>query len=113
MTSERDEPTRPTFDFGGQTVLGNQYVAGRDQHVQQADTINNFFGGGPVGLGSYQLPDDIGDFTGREAEVNKLCARLHDSRGTSCIAGMPGVGKSTLAIHVAHLVGARFSDGTL
>ncbi|TVP69076.1 MAG: tetratricopeptide repeat protein [Leptolyngbya sp. LCM1.Bin17] len=72
----------------------------------------------PPQLSLYQLPNDIDDFTGREAEVNRILARLHSSSATnavviSAVVGMAGVGKSALAIHVAHRLKAQFPDAQL
>jgi len=68
-----------------------------------------------------QLPADIGDFTGREAQVRHLCEMLvHDEAATSpgavriaVVAGAAGLGKTTLAVHAAHQVRAAFPDGQL
>lgn len=65
-----------------------------------------------------QLPADIGDFTGRDAEVELLRALLtaDDGRGSmraAVIAGMAGLGKTALAVHVAHQVTGQFPDGQL
>ncbi|KAA9156919.1 tetratricopeptide repeat protein [Amycolatopsis acidicola] len=50
-----------------------------------------------------QLPRDIADFTGREAELRALYT-LAGQAGTriAAIEGMPGVGKTRLAVHAAH-----------
>ncbi|KDN16293.1 AfsR/SARP family transcriptional regulator [Amycolatopsis rifamycinica] len=56
------------------------------------------------------LPPDITDFTGRTAEsaaLTKPAARR------VAISGKPGSGKSSLAVHVSHLLRARFPDGQL
>ena len=68
-------------------------------------------------LALYQLPPDIADFTGRQAELDAVTALLEQaSEGQrtavviSAVAGMPGIGKSVLAIHVAHLLKDLFPD---
>ncbi|KZM68687.1 AfsR/SARP family transcriptional regulator [Nocardia terpenica] len=64
-----------------------------------------------------QLPADIVDFTGRDDCVRRLVDRLtstgHGAVAVCAIAGMGGVGKSTLAVHVAHRVREHFPDGQL
>ncbi|MCE6993526.1 tetratricopeptide repeat protein [Saccharothrix sp. S26] len=63
-----------------------------------------------------QLPFDIGDFTGRVAEQERLVAWLTADTGSvrvCAISGQPGAGKSTLAAHVAHVVRDHFGDGQL
>ena len=57
--------------------------------------------------GGALLPADIHEFTGRQREVAEICRRHSTpARGTavtiSTIVGMPGVGKTRCAIHVAH-----------
>ncbi|SCG79885.1 DNA-binding transcriptional activator of the SARP family [Micromonospora echinaurantiaca] len=62
-----------------------------------------------------QLPADHPYFTGRRgvvAAVKELLAG--DPRPTALVIdGMPGVGKSTLAVHLAHQLAARYPDGQL
>jgi len=61
-----------------------------------------------------QLPADLADFTGREEEVRELVALLGEGAGgatISVIGGMGGVGKTALAVHVAHQVVNRYPDG--
>ncbi|WP_169811368.1 AfsR/SARP family transcriptional regulator [Nocardia anaemiae] len=62
-----------------------------------------------------QLPPDITDFTGRSAEVAQLETDLDgvDAMAVAAVQGMGGVGKTTLAVHVAHRVRHRFPDGQL
>ena len=66
------------------------------------------------------LPPDIRDFTGRAeqvGEVTRLIAAAAASSGTAlpivCLSGQAGVGKTTLAIHVAHRISGEFPDGQL
>ncbi len=64
----------------------------------------------------FQLPDPLRDFIGREPEIQEIVARLsHDGGrvGLSALKGMGGVGKTTIAIQIAHLVKDRFPDGQL
>ncbi|MGI5159048.1 BTAD domain-containing putative transcriptional regulator [Microbispora sp. CA-102843] len=70
-----------------------------------------------------QLPPDHADFVGRREELvtvtrNLLSAHRHVSpAGTalpiSAISGQGGVGKSTLAVHIAHQLRREFPDGQL
>ncbi|WP_149184551.1 AfsR/SARP family transcriptional regulator [Streptomyces sp. TRM49041] len=58
----------------------------------------------------------VPSFTGREAEVAAMVARLGGARDepvTILLSGAPGIGKSALAHHVAHLVRDRFPAGRL
>jgi DNA-binding SARP family transcriptional activator/tetratricopeptide (TPR) repeat protein len=67
--------------------------------------------------GPCQLPPDIDDFTGREAAVAQVQQLLEGSPATaiviSVIAGKAGVGKTALAVHLAHRLRPRFADGQL
>ncbi|WP_406315178.1 tetratricopeptide repeat protein [Streptosporangium sp. NBC_01639] len=58
------------------------------------------------------LPYDIPDFSGRTAELERLAGGHHESAVVT-IDGMPGIGKTTLAVHVAHRLAARYPDGRL
>lgn len=66
-----------------------------------------------------QLPPDLADFTGRQAQTAQLrdiLTRGPARPGTAIVAtisGRPGVGKTTLAVHAAHLVREAFEDGQL
>jgi tetratricopeptide (TPR) repeat protein len=67
----------------------------------------------PRALSLHQLPANISDFTGRKDEIESILGHLNrgETVAISAVAGMPGVGKSALAIHVAHqLAKADFPD---
>jgi tetratricopeptide (TPR) repeat protein len=67
----------------------------------------------PKFLSLHQLPSDIADFTGRTTEIDIIRQQLLSGKSLviSAVAGMPGVGKSALAIHVAQqLAESDFPD---
>lgn len=63
----------------------------------------------------YGLPPDISDFTGRVDYIKKLKKDLETGGvvAISALNGMAGVGKSTLAIHLAHQLATQFPDAQL
>jgi NB-ARC domain len=75
----------------GGNVFGN---VGRDVVINQPQ---------PKFLSLHQLPSDIADFTGRTTEIETIHQQLLGGKSLviSAVAGMAGVGKSALAIHVA------------
>lgn len=72
--------------------------------------------------GPMQLPADTRLFTGRSAELEQLLALGRQAAAeregygavlVSVIDGMPGLGKTALAVHAAHRLGDQFPDGRL
>lgn len=57
-----------------------------------------------------QLPRDLADFVGREAEVRRI---VDDPAPVTLITGELGIGKTALAVHVAHMLAPDFTDGAL
>jgi transcriptional regulator with XRE-family HTH domain len=67
--------------------------------------------------GPATLPRDIPDFVGRSGLLETLRGRLLSGTETAtrivAINGLGGIGKTTLAVHLAHQVRAAFADGQL
>jgi DNA-binding SARP family transcriptional activator/tetratricopeptide (TPR) repeat protein len=67
----------------------------------------------------YSLPPDTAAFTGREAELEAITAAVADAAAAGgvvairAIGGMPGVGKTALAVRAAHALAGRFPDRQL
>jgi DNA-binding SARP family transcriptional activator/tetratricopeptide (TPR) repeat protein len=62
------------------------------------------------------LPRAVGDFTGRAGLLDALRAEIEAAPAgplVRVIDGMPGIGKTTLAVHLAGLVGGRYPDAHL
>ncbi|MGI5430423.1 NB-ARC domain-containing protein [Streptomyces sp. CA-179760] len=67
-----------------------------------------------------QLPCDLADFTGREAHLTAIEQGLTGGNGTAhgvvpvvAVSGRAGAGKTSLAVHAAHALTERFTDGAL
>ncbi|MFF5211188.1 BTAD domain-containing putative transcriptional regulator [Streptosporangium sp. NPDC000396] len=62
-----------------------------------------------------QLPADLADFTGRSALVAEMSSALSPGAALaiSAVAGIGGIGKTALAVHVGHRVRESFPDGQL
>ncbi|PRY38666.1 AfsR/SARP family transcriptional regulator [Umezawaea tangerina] len=65
------------------------------------------------------LPGDLADFTGREDELRQVLAAIPANPGAptavviDAIDGMAGIGKTALAVHLAHLLTDRYPDAQL
>lgn len=69
----------------------------------------------PAQAGRSYLPRDIPEFTGRTLQIGRLLEAAGRAGTTalviSAIDGMGGVGKTALAVHVAHQLADRYPDG--
>ncbi|WP_043633771.1 AfsR/SARP family transcriptional regulator [Nonomuraea candida] len=85
--------------------------------ARAAPPVAGLGGGGEGGQGSVriaalanQLPRDIGDFVGRTAEIHRI---MNEPAPVILITGEPGIGKTALAVHVAHTLAPAYPDGAL
>ncbi|MFI5952307.1 BTAD domain-containing putative transcriptional regulator [Cryptosporangium sp. NPDC051539] len=86
---------------------------GRELQELQAQLLDE-----PVHRPPALLPPAVADFTGRAEEVRRLRKALSPHTPPSGltvlgITGMAGVGKTTLALHVAHSAATAYPDGRL
>ena len=59
------------------------------------------------------LPPESAKFVGRAKELGQITGEHSTVPGIAIIEGMPGVGKTALAIRAARLAAAQYPDGTL
>ncbi|MGW4958935.1 BTAD domain-containing putative transcriptional regulator [Nonomuraea sp. NPDC004186] len=90
-----------------------------ERAVLADDPALRLAGAAPVVAGpprrSTFLPYDIPDFSGRTTELDRLIGEVGERHGPAVVTidGMAGIGKTTLAVHVAHRLAARYPDGRL
>ncbi len=102
-TAEGASTTAPA----GQSVMAGGDI--RDSEIRQAggdiiegDQIVYQTSAAPIITTPFNLPPDLGDFTGREAEVAAVREQLLVEGAINITSGMGGIGKTALAVHVAH-----------
>jgi DNA-binding SARP family transcriptional activator/tetratricopeptide (TPR) repeat protein len=59
------------------------------------------------------LPPEAAEFVGRREELGMLTGEHGSIPGIAVIEGMPGVGKTALAVRAARLISGNYPDGTL
>jgi tetratricopeptide (TPR) repeat protein/transcriptional regulator with XRE-family HTH domain len=87
----------------------------RRRQVRSHDRGRRGWGQGPEPV-PRQLPVDTAEFIGRADELTALCGEGGGGGAgprVYAIDGMPGIGKTALAVHAAHRMAARFPDGQL
>ncbi len=100
------------------------FVAAARGRIPAADVLagrEEMHSAAPAAAATRTLPRDVGSFTGRGPELARLMDVAADAAaGTGggvvrifVIGGMAGIGKTTFAVHAAHLVGPGFPDGQL
>ncbi|MEV0647863.1 BTAD domain-containing putative transcriptional regulator [Phytomonospora sp. NPDC050363] len=100
LVSELGLEPGPELRAMEQTVLAGKAASETPQRV-------------PATSGPAELPSAPRVLTGRDEDVGHLLAALDGPGGVCAIAGPGGIGKSALALHVAHLLAGRFPDGQL
>jgi len=109
-SSDHSEPMPRRVDQSV-SVQRDAFTAGRDLVVQMSVPEQ--------ARRRRDLPRDVPDFTGRQAELRRLTSFLGrgeaDRKGVliSAIDGMAGIGKTALAVHAAHRLTTKFPDGQL
>jgi DNA-binding SARP family transcriptional activator/tetratricopeptide (TPR) repeat protein len=98
----------------GVQALHRQILAGHDEPADPADSSSP-----PLSVQQQvgvprQLPADVAAFTGRAHELADL-DRIPDTNAVviTAIDGMAGIGKTALAVHIAHRLTGRYPDGQL
>jgi DNA-binding SARP family transcriptional activator len=100
------------------TVLPPHESPAADREPVQPDPALPDSGSLPIHVPA-QLPADPVDFTGRTRFLERVTTELaEDGDGSTAtrivvLGGLPGVGKSALAIHAAHHVSKYYADGQL
>jgi tetratricopeptide (TPR) repeat protein len=106
MLADRDQSTKVAWMLPFATIMGLLASPLRDKIRRHAAS--------PAGPDN--LPAVLSDFTGRRDEVEMLAGRIATS-GSSlaihAIDGMGGIGKTSLAVYLAHRLADRYPDGRL
>lgn len=76
----------------------------------RGDPFEGEGGSAPTSQVPHTIPYRVPDFAGREEDLRRLTAECA-ADGIVAIDGMPGVGKTTIAIQLAHRAAASYRDG--
>lgn len=113
MADHHDEGTHSGISGG---IQHGPVLQGRD--FNNVQIVTNQAAAPPVAL--VQLPALVAGFTGRDAELAEITALLDPAANggavvVCAVAGMPGVGKTALAVQAAHAArqAGRFPGGVL
>ncbi|WP_381795148.1 tetratricopeptide repeat protein [Streptomyces niveus] len=85
-------------------ALARSSISRRRQGAQELDDIGT----------RCPLPADLPDFTGRSLEIDKLHQEYEGNAvgpAIHVLTGMGGIGKTRLAVHLAHQLAAEHADG--
>lgn len=112
------------LELGDELRALHRAILANDRNLELNPDDRHFLGWtqDAITLVARQLPAAIADFTGRDALVTKL-TELLSANGSQhepntylpvvTLAGKGGVGKTALAVHVAHAVRHAYPDGQL
>jgi len=94
------EPGRMLYELHQRILRGDPQLAVRltDPHLGRASRPDT-------------LPPETVEFVGRSEELGLLTRKDDDPPRVSVIEGMPGVGKTALAVHAARSVSGQYPDG--
>ncbi|MBK1787523.1 AfsR/SARP family transcriptional regulator [Prauserella cavernicola] len=105
------------LDPSGELHDLQERILAQDPSLDLSSRVATTLTNAPAVPAPAELPPDIADFTGRDDEVDGLTEVLTTPRpgavAMAGIAGLGGLGKTTLAVHVAHRVAGHFQDGQL
>ncbi|TYB71038.1 tetratricopeptide repeat protein [Nonomuraea sp. PA05] len=115
--SRRAQRRQRALGEGGASVQSVQEERYAEDGPGQGGTAELLARAGRGG-GVCQLPPDIADFVGRQGALTAAVDALRPGSAAAALAlcvisGQGGVGKSALAVHVAHRMRDEFPDGQL
>ncbi len=114
-------PSPPAEDTPGDALIQMSGTSHDSSTFTQVagDQYNIHLPPAPPSPATCTLPADTAAFTGRDKELHDITATVTAAAEAGrvvaihAIDGMPGVGKTALAVHVGHLLADRFPDRQL